>query len=151
MTGTDGNPAIILLVEDDKGDQNLTVRAFARGKISNEIHIVEDGEEALDYLLRRGKYSDPATSPRPHIVLLDLNLPKLDGREVLKQIRQEPDLRTLPVIALTTSQQEEDIVRTYNLGVNSYITKPVSPDQFSKVIHALENYWFQIVVLPKAA
>ena len=112
---------------------------------------MEDGEEALDYLLRRGKYSDPASSPVPHIVLLDLNLPKLGGREVLARIRQTPDLRRVPVVVLTTSQQEEDVLSSYDVGANSFITKPVHSDQFLKAIHTIEDYWFQIVHLPRGA
>ncbi len=143
-----GKPGVILLVEDDPADQELTRRAFKNGKVENELRIVGDGEEALDYLLRRGKYEYPETSPRPNLILLDLNLPKIDGKEVLTEIRNTPGLRCLPVIALTTSRQEEDIVRTYDLGVNSYITKPVTPSEFIRIVEGLENYWFQIVVLP---
>jgi len=141
-------PAIILLVEDDRGSQELTRRALGEGKIRNELRIVEDGEEALAYLFRRGKYKDPATSPRPDLLLLDLNLPRVDGREVLEQIRADSKLRRMAVVVLTTSRQEEDILRSYELGCNSFITKPVDINQFMQVIQALERYWFQIVVLP---
>jgi CheY-like chemotaxis protein len=140
--------ATILLVEDDRGDQELTRRALDEGKIRNDLRIVEDGEEALAYLFRRGKYKDPATSPRPDLLLLDLNLPRVDGREVLKQIRADSKLRRMAVVVLTTSRQEEDILRSYELGCNSFITKPVDINQFIQVIQALERYWFQIVVLP---
>ena len=146
--GFHGEPAVILLADDDEGDQNLTRRAFAKGKFKNDLRIVSDGAEALDYLLRRGKYEDPETSPRPHLLLLDLNMPKIDGRQVLEKIRAHPDLKRLPVIVLTTSRQEEDILRTYDLGVNSYITKPVTPGDFIKAVTTIENYWFQLVVLP---
>jgi CheY-like chemotaxis protein len=141
-------PATILLVEDDRGDQELTRRALGEGKIRNELRIVEDGEEALAYLFRRGKYEDPTTSPRPDLLLLDLNLPRVDGREVLEQIRADSKLRRMAVVVLTTSRQEEDILRSYELGCNSFITKPVDLNQFMQVIQALEKYWFQIVVLP---
>ena len=141
-------PSIILLVEDDRGSQELTRRALGEGKICNELRIVEDGEEALAYLFRRGKYKDPATSPRPDLLLLDLNLPRVDGREVLEQIRADSKLRRMAVVVLTTSRQEEDILRSYELGCNSFITKPVDVNQFIQVIQALERYWFQIVVLP---
>jgi len=140
--------ATILLVEDDRGDQELTRRALDEGKIRNDLRIVEDGEEALAYLFRRGKYKDPATSPRPDLLLLDLNLPRVDGREVLEQIRADSKLRRMAVVVLTTSRQEEDILRSYELGCNSFITKPVDINQFIRIIQALERYWFQIVVLP---
>jgi CheY-like chemotaxis protein len=141
-------PAVILLAEDDRGDQELTRRALEEGKIHNDLHIVEDGEEALAYLFRRGKYQEPASSPRPDLLLLDLNLPRVDGREVLERIRADSKLRRMAVVVLTTSRQEEDILRSYELGCNSFITKPVGMDQFIRVIQALEEYWFQIVVLP---
>jgi CheY-like chemotaxis protein len=141
-------PAVILLVEDDRSDQELTRRALGEGKIRNELRIVEDGEEALAYLFRRGKYEDPTTSPRPDLLLLDLNLPRVDGREVLEQIRADSKLRRMAVVVLTTSRQEEDILRSYELGCNSFIPKPVDLNQFMQVIQALEKYWFQIVVLP---
>ena len=140
--------ATILLVEDDRGDQELTRRALDEGKIRNDLRIVEDGEEALAYLFRRGKYKDPATSPKPDLLLLDLNLPRVDGREVLEQIRADSKLRRMAVVVLTTSRQEEDILRSYELGCNSFITKPVDINQFTRAIQALEEYWLQIVVLP---
>ncbi len=141
-------PVIILLAEDDRGSQELTRRALGEGKIRNELRILEDGEEALAYLFRRGKYKDPATSPRPDLLLLDLNLPRVDGREVLEQIRADSKLRRMAVVVLTTSRREEDILRSYELGCNSFITKPMDINQFMQVIQALERYWFQIVVLP---
>ena len=148
MAVTLKRPAIILLAEDDLGDQELTKRALEEGKVENELYIVKDGEEALDYLFRRGRYTDPETSPRPDLFLLDLNMPKLDGRQVLEQICSIHELRNIRVVVLTTSRQEEDITRSYDLGVHSYITKPVDLDQFFDVIRTLEEYWFQIVVLP---
>ncbi len=147
-TATKAKPAVILLAEDDRGDQELTRRALEEGKIRNDLRIVEDGEEALAYLHRRGKYKDPATSPRPDLLLLDLNLPRVDGRQVLERVRADSKLRRMAVVVLTTSRQEEDILRSYELGCNSFITKPVGMDQFIRVIQALEEYWFQIVVLP---
>jgi len=149
MAVTLKRPAIILLAEDDLGDQELTKRALKEGKIENELYVVKDGEEALDYLFRRGRYTDPETSPRPDLFLLDLNMPKLDGRQVLEQICSIHELRNIRVVVLTTSHQEEDITRSYDLGVHSYITKPVDLDQFFNVIRTLEEYWLQIVVLPK--
>ncbi|MCK4404425.1 MAG: response regulator [candidate division Zixibacteria bacterium] len=143
-----GKPAVILLAEDDPGDQELTRRALEQSRIRNELYIVEDGEEALDYLLRRGRYEDPASSPKPDLMLLDLNMPKMDGKQLLKQMRADPKLRRIPVVALTTSKQESDIIRTYDLGANSYIVKPVDMDQFINAIKVLKDYWFQIVVLP---
>lgn len=148
MMQLDAKPAVILLVEDDPGDQELTLRAFEESKLKNELHIVEDGEEAINYLLRQGKYVDPASSPKPDLILLDLNLPKMDGRQVLERIRHEPELRRMAVVVLTTSRQEQDIIRSYDLGCNSFITKPVDMVQFAKVIESLEQYWFQIVLLP---
>jgi len=147
-TATKAKPAVILLAEDDRGDQELTRRALEEGKIRNDLRVVENGEEALAYLFRRGKYKDPATSPRPDLLLLDLNLPRVDGREVLERVRADSKLRRMAVVVLTTSRQEEDILRSYELGCNSFITKPVDMDQFIRVIQALEEYWFQIVVLP---
>jgi len=144
----EAKPAIILLVEDDRSSQELTRRALSESKIRNELRIVEDGEEALAYLFRRGKYKDPATSPKPDLLLLDLNLPGVDGRDVLEQIRADSKLRRMAVVVLTTSRREEDILRSYELGCNSFITKPMDINQFMQVIQALERYWFQIVVLP---
>ena len=143
-----GKPAVILLVEDDRGDQELTRRALQEGKIRNELHIVEDGEEALAYLFRRGKYKDPATSPRPDLLLLDLNLPRVDGRQVLERVRADSTLRRIAVVVLTTSRQEEDILRSYEMGCNSFITKPVDIVQFVRVMQVLEEYWFKVVALP---
>lgn len=148
MGSISGRPAVILLAEDDRADQVLTRRALERGKLKNDLYIVEDGEEALDYLLRRGKYVNPEDSPRPDLVLLDLNMPKLDGREVLAEIKRHESLRNLSVIVLTTSSQDEDVLRSYDLGVSSYITKPVSMEQFVSVIQTIQEYWFEVVVLP---
>lgn len=140
--------AVILLVEDDPEDQELTKRALRASKLRNLLVTVNDGEQALDYLYRRGEYADPAKAPRPDLILLDLNMPKVDGRAVLKQVKQDADLRRIPVVILTTSSQEEDILRSYDLGVNSYVTKPVRMEGFAKAIRDLEHYWFDLVVLP---
>lgn len=149
MTQNNEKPVIILLAEDDPGDQELTRRALNEGKIANDLHIVNDGEQALDYLYRRGKYEDPSSSPRPSLILLDLNMPIIDGRQVLSEIKSDPKLSVIPVIALTTSKQETDILKSYQHGVNSYITKPVNIDEFISVIMSLEDYWFRIVRIPK--
>jgi len=148
MSSVEPKSAVILLVEDDPDDQDLTKRALKGSKLRNTLCIVDNGEHALDYLFRRGEFADPKTSPRPDLILLDLNLPKLDGRAVLKRIKESPELRRIPVVILSTSSQEEDILRSYDLGVNSYITKPVRMEGFIKVIRDLERYWFELVVLP---
>jgi CheY-like chemotaxis protein len=148
MGELDTRPVTILLAEDDPGDQNLTLRALRKARIHNEVHVVEDGEEAMDYLLRRGQYADADSAPRPHLLLLDLNMPKLDGRGVLEEIRNNAELRRLPVVVLTTSREEADIVQSYDLGVNSYISKPVEIEAFFDVIRKLGEYWLQIVALP---
>lgn len=148
MSELDRRPAIILLVEDDLGDQELTRRALAQGEIDNELHIVNDGEEALDYLFRRGQFADPESSPRPDLVLLDLNMPKVDGKQVLEEIRKDKSLRRLSVVVLTTSSQEHDILLSYDLGIQSFITKPVDMKQFMEVVQTLKKYWFKTVALP---
>lgn len=148
MRQINGRPAVILLAEDSPADQELTRRALKDGKVRNDLRIAHDGEEALDYLLHRAKYKDAKSFPRPDLILLDLNMPKLDGRQVLDEIKKNSELKTIPVVVLTTSKQEEDVIRSYNLGVNSYITKPVDMKQFQEVITSLSNYWFEIVVLP---
>jgi chemotaxis family two-component system response regulator Rcp1 len=138
----------ILLVEDNPGDVRLTREALKEGKVKNELMVVKDGEEALDCLYRRGKF---AGYPKPDIVLLDLNLPKVDGREVLKIIKSDDKLKRIPVIVLTTSKSEEDILRAYDLSANAYITKPVDINEFLKVIQATEDFWLAIVKLPSKA
>jgi CheY-like chemotaxis protein len=138
-------PIEILMVEDNPGDVRLTVEALKHGKIRNNFHTVEDGVEALAYLRRQGDY---ANAPRPDLVLLDLNLPKKNGREVLKEIKEDPDLKRIPVVILTVSQAEQDIVRSYNLHANCYITKPVDLDQFLEVVQSIENFWLTVVMLP---
>jgi CheY-like chemotaxis protein len=141
-------PAIILLVEDNPADQELIRRAAKEAAFGKELRIVEDGEEALAYLFRRGQYQAPAASPKPDLLLLDLNLPRVDGYQVLEEIRKDLNLCRMPVVVLTTSRQEKDIIRCYELGCNSFITKPVGLDQFTRLVQALEKYWFEIAVLP---
>jgi len=138
-------PVEILLVEDNEGDVGLIEEVFEEAKIRNNIHVAEDGEEAVLYLRGEGKFSG---SPRPDIILLDLNLPKKDGREVLKEIKEDNNLKNIPVVILTTSNAEKDILRAYDLHANAYITKPLDFDQFIKVVGSIENFWLEIVNLP---
>ncbi len=141
-------PITILMADDDADDRQMTKDAFDEGRIVNDLRFVEDGVELLDYLQRRGQYSDPATSPRPGLILLDLNMPKKDGREALQEIKADPALRSIRVVVLTTSKAEEDICRTYELSAASYITKPVTFDGLVEVVKALGKYWLEIVELP---
>lgn len=143
-----GRPIVILLAEDDEDDYLLIRDALKESRVSNDIHWVRDGEELMHYLHRQGDYEDPKKSPKPGIILLDLNMPKKDGREALKEIKSHPVLHNLPVVILTTSKSDEDIIRSYGLGVNSYIRKPVRFDDFVEVIKTLGKYWFEIVELP---
>ncbi|MGB8702675.1 MAG: response regulator [Thermosynechococcaceae cyanobacterium] len=145
---TSGNPIVILMADDDEDDRMLTAEALEESRLSNQIHFVKDGEEAMDYLLRRGPYSDPKLSPRPGLILLDLNMPKKDGREVLRDIKGDPQLRRIPVVILTTSQAECDVYRSYDLGANTYIAKPVTFDSMVEVMRVLGRYWFTLVELP---
>ena len=138
----------ILLADDDADDRLMAADALEESRLANDLRFVEDGEELMDYLNRRGKYAESDAAPRPGLILLDLNMPRKDGREALKEIKADPDLRTIPVVVLTTSQAEEDIYRTYDLGVNSFITKPVNFESLVSVMHALSKYWFEIVELP---
>jgi CheY-like chemotaxis protein len=148
MISDNFQPIKILLVEDNVQDIEITQRAFAKGRVRNELTVVRDGEEAIEYLYHRGKYQDPATSPRPGMILLDLNLPKVGGLEVLQQIKKDDQLKQIPVIVLTVSQREEDVVRSYDLGVNTYIQKPVEFDNFMRVVNAVHEYWILIATLP---
>jgi CheY-like chemotaxis protein len=136
------------MADDDEDDRMMTREALEEAKLANDIRFVVDGEELLDYLYRRGDYADPAKAPRPGLILLDLNMPRKDGREALREIKADPDLRQIPIVVLTTSKAEEDIYRSYDLGVNSFITKPVSFEGLVFVITTLAQYWFQIVQLP---
>ena len=140
------NSIEILLVEDSPGDQRLTMEALKEGKINNNLYIVEDGEEAIAFL----KKEAPFTSvPKPDLILLDLNLPKMNGQEVLEIIKADEDLKRIPVVILTTSQSDEDILNAYNLNANCYITKPVDFDQFIHVVNKIQEFWFTIVKLPE--
>lgn len=139
---------VILIAEDDEEDRMLLKDAMQEGKLANSLQFVEDGEQLLDYLQGKEPYADRSTYPLPVLILLDLNLPKIDGREALKTIKADPQLRRIPVIILTTSKAEEDILRTYELGVNSFITKPVSFEGLVDITETLSRYWFEIVALP---
>ena len=141
-------PVTLLLADDDPDDRLLARQALEKSRLVSDLRCVEDGEELLDYLHRRGKYSDPKESPRPGLILLDLNMPRKDGREALREIKSDPRLRDIPIVVLTTSKAEEDIARTYHLGVNSYITKPVKFAALVEVMRSLGKYWFEIVELP---
>ena len=144
------NPVTILMAEDDPDDRLLTKEALEDNRLINDLHFVEDGEELMDYLCQRGQYADPDTSPRPGLILLDLNMPRKDGREALEEIKADPNLRRIPIVVLTTSKAEEDILRSYDLGVNSFITKPVTFGALVEVMQTLKKYWFEIVELPPA-
>ena len=141
-------PITLLLADDDPDDRLLARQALEKSRLANDLRCVEDGEELLDYLYRRGKFTDPKQSPRPGLILLDLNMPRKDGREALREIKHDPRLRDIPIVVLTTSKADEDVARTYNLGVNSYITKPVRFAALVEIMKALGKYWFEIVELP---
>jgi two-component system, chemotaxis family, response regulator Rcp1 len=140
-----GKVVDILLIEDNPGDARLAVEALKQGKVKNRLVCVEDGVDALDYLRKRGVYTQ---ATRPDLILLDLNLPKKDGREVLAEIKADEELKRIPVVVLTTSKDEEDVLRSYNLHANCYITKPIDFDQFMKVVRSIEDFWMTIVRLP---
>ncbi len=142
-------PITILMADDDEDDCLMTKEALQEARLSNAIYFVRDGEELMDYLNKRGSYSKPGNAPRPGLILLDLNMPRKDGREALQEIKSDPHLRQIPIIVLTTSKAEEDIYQTYNLGVNSFITKPISFEALVDVMKKLTTYWFEIVQLPK--
>ncbi|ALC26087.1 response regulator [Streptomyces sp. CFMR 7] len=141
-------PIEVLLVEDDPGDELMTREAFEDNKIRNTLHVVRDGQEALDFLYQRGDHTD---APRPDLVLLDLNLPKYDGRQVLEQIKGDPELSLIPVVVLTTSSAEEDILRSYKLHANAYVTKPVDLDQFIAAVRQIDEFFVTVVRLPGRA
>jgi two-component system response regulator len=144
-SGTNVEPVEILLVEDNPVDVMVTKKAFSGGRVYNNLHVAEDGEEAMEFLYKRGKYS---SSPSPDLILLDLNLPKKDGREILAEIKRDESLRLIPVIILTTSQDQEDIWRSYELQANCFISKPVDMEQFTKALECLGEFWFTVVRLP---
>jgi two-component system response regulator len=139
-----GRPVEILLVEDNYGDVLLTTEAFDSGKLSNHIRVAADGEQALAMLRREGEHAD---HPRPDLILLDLNLPKVDGREVLAAVKADPDLKHIPVVVLTSSAAETDVVKSYNLHANSYVVKPVNMEKLSEIVATIEAFWFTVVVL----
>jgi CheY-like chemotaxis protein len=138
----------ILMADDDEDDRLMAEEALREAKLLNPIRFVKNGEDLLDYLYHRGEYSDPDVAPRPGLILLDLNMPRKDGREAIREIKEDPELKLIPIVVLTTSDAEEDIYRTYDLGVNSYITKPVAFEGLVEVMKNLANYWFNIVKLP---
>jgi CheY-like chemotaxis protein len=143
-----GSPITILMADDDADDRMLTKEALEESRVRNNLYFVEDGEELLDYLNRRGKFVDAEQSPRPGLILLDLNMPRKDGREALREIKANPDLRRIPVVIMTTSKAEEDIFRTYDLGANSFITKPVTFERLVELMRTLGQYWIEFVELP---
>ncbi len=143
--GESSRPIEIFIVEDNLGDMRLTEEALREGKVWNRINKVDDGVEALAFLRKQGNYT---SVPRPDLILLDLNLPKKDGREVLGEIKEDPNLRRIPVVVLTTSKAEEDIIKSYDLHVNSYVTKPVDLNKFLNVIRSIEDFWLSVVKLP---
>ena len=140
-----GRAIDVLLIEDDPGDELITREAFEHNKIKNTLHVAHDGEEGLDFLYRRGAHKN---APRPDLVLLDLNLPKYDGRQLLEKIKSDADLCHIPVVVLTTSKAEEDVVRTYNLHANCYVTKPVDLEKFMVVVKSIDVFWLTVVTLP---
>ena len=147
-TNHNTQPIRILMAEDDADDRLLVKDAFLENHVANDLFFVKDGLELLEYLRKQGKYTDPALSPTPDLILLDLNMPHKDGREALTEIKADPNLRRIPVVILTTSKAEEDILRTYNLGVAGFITKPVTFTGLVEIIKGLTEYWVQIVKLP---
>jgi len=143
-----GNAITILMADDDQDDCVLVRDAFVQSRLANDLHFVANGEDLMDYLYHRGAYADRANYPHPGLILLDLNMPRKDGREALQEIKSDPDLRSIPVVVLTTSKAEEDIVRSYDTGANSFITKPVTFEGLVDLIKSLGEYWFEIVELP---
>jgi len=139
-------PVEILLAEDNPGDVMLTRKALEQGKLANNLHVTTDGVDALEFLRQEGEYED---APRPDLILLDLNMPRKDGQEVLEELRADDELRRIPVVVLTSSESEEDIVRSYELNANAYLTKPVDFDGFVEIVNRLENFWFQVVKFPE--
>jgi CheY-like chemotaxis protein len=141
----EGDPIEILLAEDNPGDVRLTEKALDHGNIINNLHVVENGVEAIAFLRQEGEYAD---KPRPDLVLLDLNMPKKDGREVMEDMKDDPSLRRIPVVVLTSSEAEEDVVRSYELNANAYLTKPVDFDGFVDIVKRIEDFWFSVVKMP---
>ncbi|MFC7133670.1 MULTISPECIES: response regulator [Salinibaculum] len=145
MVPDDGDPIEILLAEDNPGDVRLTEKALEHGNIINNLHVVTNGVEAIEFLRQEGEYAD---EPRPDLVLLDLNMPKKDGREVMADMEEDPSLRRIPVVVLTSSEAEEDVVRSYELTANAYLTKPVDFDGFVDIVTRIEDFWFSVVKMP---
>ena len=145
MTNFSGRAIEILLVEDNPGDVRLTIEGLNEAKVRNNLQVARDGVEALEFLRRQGRFADAV---RPDLILLDLNLPRMDGREVLAEVKSDPDLKAIPVVVLTTSSAEQDILHSYQLQANCYITKPVDLEQFIKVVRSIEDFWLTIVRLP---
>jgi len=141
-------PITILMADDDQGDRRLTREAFRQQQIASDLRFVENGEQLIDYLLRQGEFTNPSDSPRPGLILLDLNMPRKNGHEALREIKSHPELCSIPVIILTTSKSEEDILRSYELGAASFITKPVTFDGLAEIVQALDRYWLKVVTLP---
>ena len=148
MSGGEGGEPTILMADDDPDDRLLARRALEKHGLAGALRTVGDGEELMDYLRRRGPYADPALSPRPSLVLLDLNMPRKDGREALAEMKGDPALRQIPVVVLTTSRSDEEVFRSYDLGANSFVTKPVTFDGLSAVMQTLGLYWLRTVSLP---
>jgi two-component system response regulator len=148
MTKANGRPIVILMADDDADDRMLAKDALHESRVLNDLRFVEDGEELMDYLARRGKFANPDDSPRPGLILLDLNMPRKDGREALKEIKADPNLRRIPIVVMTTSKAEEDIYRSYDIGASSFITKPITFDRLVELMKALGAYWVEFVELP---
>ena len=148
MSASSRRPLTVLVADDDEDDRSFICKAWSKSRAANDLRFVEDGEELTEYLRHTGRYSDPDSAPRPAVILLDLNMPKKDGREALREIKANPELRQIPVIVLTTSKADEDICRSYDLGANSYITKPVTFAALVDVLQVLGKYWIEIVDLP---
>ena len=145
----ENNPIVILIADDDDDDRMLACDALAESRLANKVYCVTDGEDLMDYLQRRGKYTPPAEAPRPGLILLDLNMPKKDGREALREIKADPHLRQIPVVVLTTSKAEEDILRSYDTGASSFISKPMTFAGLVDLMKGLGQYWFEMVDLPR--
>ncbi len=145
----ENNPIVILIADDDEEDRMLACDALAESRLANKVYCVTDDEDLMDYLQHRGKYTPPAEAPRPGLILLDLNMPKKDGREALREIKSDPDLRQIPVVVLTTSKAEEDILRSYDTGASSFISKPITFAGLVDLMKGLGRYWFEMVDLPR--
>lgn len=148
MSTRNSKPITILMADDDADDRQMTLEAFGESRLANDLRFVEDGAELMDYLFHRNRYADPLQAPRPGLILLDLNMPKMDGREALQAIKSDPDLKTIRVVVMTTSKADEDILRTYDLGAESYVTKPVTFQALVDVVATMGRYWLEIVELP---